>query len=99
VKAVLPTILNRHIRHDLKKAHISEGLVCQFESRLIQFIDTWLEQPNNLDTSYLQLESKNQFERYVLHTISQYYGFCSFSKVYCIYKHKRITNTQHCIIR
>lgn len=81
VKTVLPTILSRHIRHDLKKAHISEGLVCNFEAQLMQFVDTWLDNPKDLDKACLQLQSKNQFERYVLHTIGQYYGFCSFSKV------------------
>lgn len=80
-KTIVPTILSRHIRHDLKKAHISQGLVTNFESQLIEFIDTWLEDPDDMSKVCLQLGSNNQFERYVLHTMSQYYGFCSFSKV------------------
>lgn len=79
-KTIVPTILSRHIRHDLKKAHISQGLVTNFESQLIQFIDAWLEDPDDLSKVCLQLGSNNQFERYVLHTMSQYYGFCSFSE-------------------
>ncbi|CAO3656349.1 unnamed protein product [Mucor hiemalis] len=80
-KTIMPTILSRHIRHDLKKAHISQGLVNNFELQLIQFIDSWLEDPEDLSKVCLQVGSNNQFERYVLHTMSQYYGFCSFSKV------------------
>lgn len=77
----LPRILTRHIRHDLKKLHISQGLVANYESQLVQFIDLWLEDLECLDHVYTKVISKNQFERYVLHTMSRYYGFHSFSKV------------------
>lgn len=76
------TILNRHIRHDLKKLHISQGLVSNYESQLIQFIDFWLDNIRDLTRVCLEIQvlSNNQFERYVLHTMSQYYGLNSFSK-------------------
>lgn len=77
---VLPTILSRHIRHNLKKTHISQGLVSKYESQFLEFIDNWLDDPERLDKVCLQIASENQFERYVLHTMSQYYGFQSFSK-------------------
>ncbi|KAI8090717.1 hypothetical protein BDF21DRAFT_396154 [Thamnidium elegans] len=77
---IVPTILNRHIRRDLKKTHISQGLVTKFESMLMEFIDTWLDDLEQLDNVYLQIASNNQFERYVVHTLSQYYGLESFSE-------------------
>lgn len=83
---ILPTILSRHIRHDLKKAHISQGLVSNYESQLVEFIDVWLDNLELLDNICLEISSNNQFERYVLHTISQYYGLSSFSKFYCVAK-------------
>ncbi|KAF1800483.1 hypothetical protein V8B55DRAFT_1535704 [Mucor lusitanicus] len=78
----LPHNLPRHVRHDLKKAHISKGLVTAYESQLIQFIDLWLNDTQCLDNACLELRvvSNNQFERYVVHTMSRYYGFASFSK-------------------
>ncbi|KAL9554599.1 hypothetical protein MBANPS3_002741 [Mucor bainieri] len=78
----LPHNLPRHVRHDLKKAHISKGLVTNYESRLIQFIDLWLNDTQCLDNACLEMQvvSNNQFERYVVHTMSRYYGLASFSK-------------------
>ncbi|CAO0803196.1 unnamed protein product [Mucor circinelloides] len=78
----LPHNLSRHVRRDLKKAHISKGLVTNYESQLIQFIDIWLNDTQCLDNACLEIQvvSNNRFERYVLHTMSQYYGFASFSK-------------------
>ncbi|KAL7310352.1 hypothetical protein PS15m_009865 [Mucor circinelloides] len=78
----LPHNLSRHVRHDLKKAHISKGLVTNYESQLIQFIDIWLNDTQCLDNACLEIQvvSNNRFERYVLHTMSRYYGFASFSK-------------------
>jgi hypothetical protein len=78
---VSPQILTRHIRHDLKKLHISQGLVTSYEAHLIQFIDLWLDDPKCLKHVYIKINSKNQFERYVLHTMSRYYGLHSFSNV------------------
>lgn len=79
----LPHNLPRHVRHDLKKAHISKGLVTAYESQLIQFIDLWLNDTQCLDNACLELRvvSNNQFERYVVHTMSRYYGFASFSEL------------------
>lgn len=79
----LPHNLPRHVRHDLKKAHISKGLVTNYESQLIQFIDVWLNDTQCLDNACLQIQvvSNNQFERYVVHTMSRYYGFASFSEL------------------
>lgn len=79
---VLPHNLSRHVRHDLKKAHISKGLVTNYESQLIQFIDIWLNDTQCLENVCLEIQvvSNNQFERYVLHTMCRYYGFSSFSK-------------------
>ncbi|GAA5808938.1 hypothetical protein MFLAVUS_002338 [Mucor flavus] len=77
---IAPTILNRHIRHDLKKTHISQGLVSKYESMLMEFIDAWLDNLEELENACLQIASNNQFERYVVHTLSQYYGLESFSE-------------------
>ncbi|CEP10088.1 hypothetical protein [Parasitella parasitica] len=74
--------LPRHVRHSLKKTHISKGLVTNYESQLIEFIDIWLNDVECLENACLKIyvASNNQFERYVLHTMSRYYGFSSFSK-------------------
>ncbi|GAN06764.1 hypothetical protein MAM1_0135d06254 [Mucor ambiguus] len=79
----LPHNLSRHVRHDLKKAHISKGLVTNYESQLTQFIDQWLNDTHCLDNACLEMQvvSNNQFERYVVHTMSRYYGFVSFSEL------------------
>jgi hypothetical protein len=90
---ILPQILTRHIRHDLKKLHISQGLVTNYELQLVQFIDLWLDDPKCLDHVYTKVISKNQFERYVLHTMSRYYGFHSFSKVFA--NEKKTTGINH----
>ncbi|KAI8066280.1 uncharacterized protein B0P05DRAFT_598928 [Gilbertella persicaria] len=81
-KNATPQLLSRHVRHDLKKAHISQSLVTNYELQLIQFIDQWLNDLYALEHAYLKLQvaSNNQFERYVLHTMSRYYGLYSFSQ-------------------
>ncbi|OBZ84286.1 hypothetical protein A0J61_07663 [Choanephora cucurbitarum] len=79
-KAYVP--LSRHIRHDLKKAHISQSLVSNYELQLIQSITEWMKDIHALDNACfkIQVVSNNQFERYVLHTMSRYYGLYSFSE-------------------
>lgn len=84
-KAQSYNILSRHIRHDLKKSHISEGFVTNVESQLLKYIDSWLDDPTDLDNASfsIQVKSNNKFERYILHVMCRYYGFYSFSKFWC----------------
>lgn len=80
-KETIPQVLSRHIRHDLKKSHISQGFVTNYESQLLTYINSWLDDPTCLDNAYLtvQVVSNNKFERYILHVMCRYYGFYSFS--------------------
>ncbi|KAI8647762.1 hypothetical protein BD408DRAFT_407779 [Parasitella parasitica] len=74
--------LSRRVRHSLKKTHISKSLITNYESQLIEFIHVWLNDVECLENACLKIHvaSNNQFERYVLHLMSRYYGFSSFSK-------------------
>jgi hypothetical protein len=73
--------LSRYMRHNLKRAQVPEGLVSTYESILVEFIDKWMDDPELLDTCFLELQvGSNRFERYVIHAMARYYGFYSFSK-------------------
>ncbi|KAI8970710.1 hypothetical protein BDB01DRAFT_839922 [Pilobolus umbonatus] len=71
--------LSRNRRYQLKTSHVSQSMIVKYESMLMRFIDTWIQDMHDLSHVCLQVEGANEFDRYWIHVMSRYYQLDSFS--------------------
>ncbi|KAI9301080.1 hypothetical protein BJ944DRAFT_272017 [Cunninghamella echinulata] len=66
-----------HVRQDLKKQHIPQGVVFHYEQQLINFINNY---DNHHESSDLIWSMDNSYIRFLLHQMSRYYQLESYSE-------------------